>query len=204
MNNHSRTILILLLLGISGLLLIWCLPSSLYITIEWMPILMVILSIGSIVCLLIGLILVLSGYDRTSRFLIRIFSLSAGLLSLYLAHMLSYSLKESATRSDALMAFSVTAPVGILLSIFGVGLELWIAKVLKINRWAIYRYAIRLFCFSCAFAMTSYLILDNGFQTLSQKDPLTFRRFIVYSITFSGFGLGLNPWEKYFKSKEKL
>jgi hypothetical protein len=201
--QSSNEIQISLLLGSGGLLLSWLLFNQLSMALWWMPILMVILSVGSIVCLVIGLTFVLRRHNRIRNLLVRVLSLSVGLVFLKLAYASLNPLNESITRSDIFLTVSMFAPAGIILLLFGLGVEFWIAKALKVNHWVIYRYTIRLLCFSSASAMASYLIFDNGFHNLAQKDPLTFRRFIAYCIMFSCFSLGFNPWEKYFKSKEK-
>jgi hypothetical protein len=202
MNHTSREIQLSLMLGGSGILLALLLFKTQSMMLPWMPVLMMILTVGSIGCLLLGLLGLLRGRENYLNLLVRLVSFASGILFLSMIFYLNLP-NKFATQNEVLMETLLLGPAGLLLSAFGLCMEFWLVKVLKINRWAIYRYAVRLLCFSCALAMTSFLVLDNGFYTLSHNDPLTFRRFIIYSIVFSGFGLGLNPWERYLCAREK-
>jgi hypothetical protein len=201
MNHISREIHLSLVLGGGGILLALLLVKTQSMALPWMPVLMTILTVVSIGSLSMGLLGLLRGREKILNFLVRLVSLALGILFLMLAFYTNAASKV--TPSEVLMIRLSLGPTGLLLSMFGLYMEFWLVKYAKINPWTIYRYAARLICFSWALGMTSFLVLDNGFNTLADRDPLTFRRFMIYSILFSSFGLGLNPWEKYLIAREK-
>jgi hypothetical protein len=137
--QFSHEIQISLLLGSSGLLLSWFLSQSLSMALWWMPILMVILSVGSIGCLALGLLATLRGRQRLLQSLLRFVSLGLGLFFLWLLVLLK---TQPRIVSLELLSFLLSTPFLFL----GLWLDLWLMQMMRVSRWKIYRYAVKSWC----------------------------------------------------------
>lgn len=169
MNNPRREIWISLLLG--GIcLLIYFLLLQTQLIIYWLPILLTALIVVPIGCLVAVLLIVLRSRPKIRIFFIRMSSLAVGILFLSIVGL---GFTMPATSPKELLSIQVMVgcsffPLGLMLSAFGLFIDVWLSRSLRVSRWRIYRYGIRLFCIPMALAPIVALIVDNPVGDLSR------------------------------------
>lgn len=199
MNVPRRELRICLLLGGVGLLVSFLLLQTQLTSYGWMPLLLTVLTVVSIGFLVAGLLIALRGRSKSRNFLIRMSSLAVGLLFLSLVRQ-AFTLPENAPKEllsiPVLFGFSLF-PLGLMLSAFGLFIDVWLSRSLGVSRWKIYRYGIRLCCIPMALAPILALIVDNPVRDLG-------RDFRIIRPTLSLISLSLVLFlvsEKYLRDR---
>jgi hypothetical protein len=170
MNVSHRELWICLLLGGIGLLISCLLFQTQLIIYGWMPLFLTVLTVVSIGFLVAGLLIVLRGRFKHCNFPIRMSSLALGLLCLSLVS-LAFTSPENSPKELLLMPVFVGFlffPLGLVLSAFGLFIDVWVSRSLGVSQWKIYRYAVRLCCISMGLAPILALIVDSPARDLGR------------------------------------
>lgn len=167
MNTTYREILISLLLGGISLLIAFLLFLLLHTQLisfsyGWMLLFLTILLVVPIGCLIAVLLIVLRDLPKIRNFSIRMTSLAVGLLFL---SMVGFGFTAPTTSPKELLSTQVLLgclffPV-LMLSAFGLFIDVWLSRSLGVSQRTIYRYAIRLCCISMALTPILTLMVDN-------------------------------------------
>lgn len=167
MNNSIREIQICFFLAGIGSLLSLFLFKTQSTSDWWMPLIMVC-TMSSAGLFTLGFLIFLRERPKTLRFLGRLVALLLGILCLGMACLSEIPTAGSLPLSESMVVLSVFAFLapGLVLSAFGLYLDIWLSKVLGLSRWQIYRYSARLCCLTLGLSpiaalATEYVLHGN-------------------------------------------
>jgi hypothetical protein len=192
MNNASREIQICFSLAGIGSLLSFLIFKTQSMSHSWMLPLMLVLPVLSIAFFTAGILVLLRKRPRVLAILGRLAFLVCGLwistISLFI-----FPSKTTSSSLENLVGILMFVPLGVVLSLFGLYLDVWLSRVLSISRWRIYRYTTKLCCLSLALGPIVALTLNNTPQQL-RENASEFSEIIglIFPMIATAFAISLN------------
>jgi hypothetical protein len=186
MNASYRELRICLLLGGIGSLISFLLYRNQSSSYSWMPLLMTCMTVASIGFLVLGFLVALRKNPNLLSILsLRMACLTLGIVCLSLVGFAFMSPEKSQPIFQAMLILMglIVFPFGCVLSAFGLFLDSWLSRSLRVSRWRIYLYAVRLCCISVGLSPILTLIVltlvDNSTAREVLRDSRTIRSIIV-------------------------
>ena len=187
--NSIREIQICFLLAGTGSLLSFFIFKTQSMSDWWMLLIMVCLTVSSAGLFTLGFLTSLRDRPKILKFLGRLVALFSGILCLGMTGLSVIPTAGSLPLSQGtivLSVFALLAP-GLVLSAFGLYLDVWLSKVLGLSRWRIYRYSARLCCLTLGLspivALATEYVLHGNSSDFSDIAKNSLR------IVFSSFGV---------------
>jgi hypothetical protein len=200
MNNSIRESQICFFLAGIGLLLTFFLLKTRSMSDEGLIIILVCSTVSSTVLFILGFLVLLRGRPKILRFLGRLIALLLGIGCLRVVGLSVIPPSGSGPVSQSMIVLSVfvfLAP-GVLVSAFGLYLDVWLSKEFGLSRWRIYRYSVRLCCLTLGLSPIVALATEYGLHGNS-SDFSDIAKYAL-QIVVSAFGIFLES-EKLLRDR---